>query len=424
MTNAQDPVGAAAAARPVRGVPPLREHGMPPLVLMTTFAFAGFAVMLPVAPMHMVAVGGGTFLSGLVNAALMGATILTQVGVERARAVLGWRVSLMLACLLLGAPALLEIVANAPWQIIALAAVRGIGFGIITVSGSSALAALFPPERRGRAIGEYGLAVAGAQLVLTPAAPWIADTAGFPIALAVAGLPLVGIPFALSAGGAIEQHTRGAVPAPAPAAGSNGEAETNRHALMRLWAPILALVVVTCAGGAITTFAPQFVPGTTLTVVSLLVYTAAAMLARWLSGGLADRYGARRFVLPGLGLAVLGLAAIAASIAGVTGPVAPVVLVAGAILVGSSFGTMQNVTLVRSFELAGEHAKGVASTAWNVAFDAGTGVGALAIGALASRTSFSFSFLMLMVLSLAAAAVLLANGRRAKRPPALAETAA
>ena len=389
---------------------------MPALLAMTTFAFAGFAVMLPVAPMHMVALGGDELLAGLVNAVLMAATILTQLLVERMRSWMGWRVSLALACLLLGLPALGEIFATTPGQVLALAAVRGIGFGIVTVSGSSAVGALFPPERRGRAIGAYGLAVAGAQLVLTPISPWIADQAGLPVALAVAALPLLGIPFALAAGASIAKHARAA----ASAAIANGAAAAPvphespreaRHALTRLWPPILALTAVTCAGGAITTFTPQFVPDAVLTVVALFLYTAAAAFARWAVGAPADRHGAQRFVLPGLAIAALGLAAIAASIAGIAGSAAPALLIAGAILVGTAFGTMQNVTLVRAFEVAGEHAKGVASTAWNVAFDAGTGIGALAIGALAAGTSFALSFAALSALSLLTGILLLFAGR-------------
>ncbi|WP_295034205.1 MFS transporter [uncultured Microbacterium sp.] len=413
MTSTEEPEDAVRIADPAR--PPWREPGMPALLAMTTFAFAGFAVMLPVAPMHMVALGGDEFLAGLVNAVLMLATILTQLVVERMRTWMGWRVSLALACVLLGLPAIGEIFATTAGQILALAAVRGIGFGIVTVSGSSAVGALFPPERRGRAIGAYGLAVAGAQLVLTPISPWIADQAGLPVALAVAALPLAGIPFALAAGSAIAKHARAAVALLGGAGPVRDPLETpreERRALVRLWPPILALTVVTCAGGAITTFTPQFVPDAVLTVVALFLYTAAAAFARWAVGGPADRLGARRFVLPGLAIAALGLAAIAASIAGIAGPAAPALLIAGAILVGTAFGTMQNVTLVRAFEVAGEHAKGVASTAWNVAFDAGTGIGALAIGALAAGTSFALSFAALSALCLLAGLLLLLIGQR------------
>ncbi|MGN8027096.1 MFS transporter [Microbacterium sp. 22242] len=421
MTNAQDPIAAPPARTPSRGAPPWREPGMPALLIMTTFAFAGFAVMLPVAPMHMVALGGDEFLAGLVNAVLMTATILTQLVVERMRARIGWPVSLALACLLLGLPALLELLASAPGQVLALAAARGIGFGIITVSGSSAIGALFPPRRRGRAVGVYGLAVAVSQLALTPIAPWIADRAGLPVALAIAGLPLLGIPFAISAGASIARHTRASAAAAVASAACAGEAERPEslreegRILSRIARPILALTVVTCAGGAITTFTAQFVPDATLTVVALFVYTAAAMFARWLAGGLADRFGAARFILPGVALAAVGLSAIAAGISGITGPAAPTVLVAGALFVGTAFGVMQNVTLVRAFELGGEHAKGLASTAWNVAFDAGTGIGALAIGALAAGTSFTVSFLALTALNVVVGVVLHFVGRRTSR---------
>ncbi len=389
---------------------------MPGLLWTTGLAFAGFAVLLPVAPMHVVALGGDTFLAGLVNAVLMAATILTQLVVERVRARIGWSAVLVLGCLSLGVPALVELLASEPWHVVALAAVRGVGFGIITVSGSSAIAALFPPERRGRAVGAYGLAVAASQLLLTPAAPWIAETAGYPTALLIAAIPVAAVPFAVSAGAAIARHSRDVPPAPARVADS-APAETRaeeRRALARIVPPIVALTAVTCSGGAIMTFAPQFVPGAVLTLVALLVFTAAAAVARWITGGLADRFGAQTFIVPALGVAVVGLVGIAVSVADVAGVAAPALLVMGALLVGTSFGTMQNVTLVRAFELAGEHAKGTASTAWNVAFDAGTGIGSLAIGALATGTSFAFSFVLLAGVCFLVGAVLLAASWRTR----------
>jgi len=59
--------------------------------------------------------------------------------------------------------------------ILGLSALRGVGFGILTVTGSAAVAALVDPRRRGEAIGVYGLAVAIPNLVLLPAGPWIAE---------------------------------------------------------------------------------------------------------------------------------------------------------------------------------------------------------------------------------------------------------
>lgn len=390
---------------------------MPHLLATTGLAFAGFAVLLPVAPMHVVALGGDTFLAGLVNAVLMGTTILTQLVVERVRSRIGWSAVLVLGCLFLGLPSLVEILASQAWQVIALAAVRGIGFGIITVSGASAIAVLFAPEHRGRAVGAYGLAVAASQLVLTPVAPWIAETAGFTTAYVLAAIPIVGVPFAMSAGAVIGQRSRDVT---ATTARTSGIAVEDWHGaasveagvpFTRLLPPIIALTAVTCAGGAIMTFAPQFAPDAVLTLGLLLVFTAAAAISRWVAGGLADRFGAQTFIVPALGIAALGLAGMAASIAGIVGTGGTTLLIAGALLVGTSFGVMQNVTLVRAFELAGEHAKGTASTAWNVAFDAGTGIGALGIGALAAGTSFAFSFVLLAGLCFIVGVVLMASSR-------------
>ena len=384
---------------------------MPGLLLTTGLAFAGFAVLMPVAPMHVVALGGDVFLAGLTNAVLMATTILTQLVVERVRSRIGWSAILALGCLLLGLPALIEILASQAWHVIVLAAVRGTGFGIITVSGASAVAVLFTPERRGRAVGAYGLAVAASQLVLTPTAPWIAESAGFTTALVVAAIPILGVPFAISTGATIERRSSGSPSTPNTRTTPYGAA-TTRGALARVLPAIIALTAVTCSGGAIMTFAPQFVPNAVLTLIALLIFTGAAAIARWVAGSLADRFGAKTFIVPGLAVAVLGLIGIAGSVAGTAGSGSPALLVAGAFLVGVSFGVMQNVTLVRAFELAGEEAKGTASTAWNVAFDSGTGIGALAIGALAASTSFAFSFVLLAAVCFIVGVVLLGYGAR------------
>lgn len=380
---------------------------MPGLLLTTGLAFAGFAVLMPVAPMHVIALGGNPFLAGLANAVLMATTILTQLVVERVRSRIGWSAILALGCLLLGIPALVEIFASEAWHVILLAAVRGTGFGIITVCGASAVAVLFAPGRRGRAVGAYGLAVAAAQLVLTPASPWIAETAGFTTTFVLAAIPIVGVPFAVSTGATIERRARAA----SSVAAAPPSKIDRRRAFGRVLPAIIALTAVTCSGGAIMTFTPQFVAEAVLTLVALLVFTAAAAISRWVAGGLADRFGAKTFIVPALGIAVPGLVAIAGGIVDSAGSASQVLLVGGALLVGTSFGTMQNVTLVRAFELAGEHAKGTASTAWNVAFDAGTGIGALAIGALATRTSFGFSFVLLAGMCLVVGVALLVAAR-------------
>jgi len=65
--------------------------------------------------------------------------------------VLGWRRALVLGSGLLGFPALGHLATDRLWAVVALAALRGLGFGIVTVCAANAVAAFAPPGRRGRA---------------------------------------------------------------------------------------------------------------------------------------------------------------------------------------------------------------------------------------------------------------------------------
>jgi hypothetical protein len=56
----------------------------------------------------------------------------------------------------------------------------------------------------------------------------------------------------------------------------------------------------------------------------------------------------------------------------------------------------------QGFAVAGEPARDSVSIAWNLSFDAGTGLGAFAVGAIATATSYSVAF---AVLALAAGSV-------------------
>jgi predicted MFS family arabinose efflux permease len=71
-----------------------------------------------------------------------------------------------------------------------------------------------------------------------------------------------------------------------------------------------------------------------------------------------------------------------------TGPA----VVLGAAAVGVGFGVVQNDALTVLFAAFGSGSYGSASAAWNIAFDAGTGVGALGLGAVAEPFGYSVAF--------------------------------
>ncbi|WP_229867001.1 MFS transporter [Streptomyces gelaticus] len=379
--------------------------GMPALLLLTATGFSGFAALLPTVPLRAVHGGADAAGAGSVNAVLMLCTVLAQTLVPTAIRRLGWRTTLVCGMVLLGVPALPHLLTADLGALLGLAAVRGLGFGVLTVCGATAVAELVEPARRGKAVGAYGLAIAGPQFILISTAPWVAENLGFGFVFAIGALPLLSIPPALRLARRLDGHPAEAEDPP------HREPVAGGHAgYLPLLPPMLLLLGVTTAGGALITFAPQMSSDPTATLAGLLLLTGTAAVSRWRFGSLADRYGTRPFRWPLVLGTALGLALTAWAVASpeATGVVP---LLAGAALVGVSYGGLQNLTLVDAFAAVGPRSSGVASAVWNIGFDAGMGLGALLVGHLATGTSFSLALLATAALSLATLPLALARRR-------------
>jgi predicted MFS family arabinose efflux permease len=382
----------------VEGVPEggsvWRVPGMPWLLGSAMLWFAGFALLVPVAPLWVIRGGSDDLGAGLVTGVMMACTVLAQLSMRRVLAGLGWRWTLVLGAGLLGLPALGHLATDRLWPVIALAALRGFGFGIVTVCGATAVASFVEPGRRGRALGALGLAIAAPQFILVPIAPWLAERAGFGLVFVLAVLPALAIPLAWPIARAVGDRDR----APADDSGHGPGA--------RLWrvlaGPIAALVVITASGGAILTFTPHVLASPALGFAGLLAFTGAGAVSRWGAGGIADRFGATPAITPLLFTGALGLAAIGLRADSVHDTAGRTLVVSGLLLVGLAYGGLQNLTLTQAFAIAGEPARHSVSIAWNLSFDAGTGLGAFVVGAIATVTSYSVAF---AVLALAVASV-------------------
>src|SRR5699024_740656 len=130
--------------------------------------------------------------SGLVNGVLMLFTALTQLAVPAALRRFGWGPVLVAGMLLLGLPAAAFALSDALGPVLLISALRGLGFGVVTVTGSALVAELVSPAQRGKAIGIYGLAIAGPQVLFVSAGPWIVEQLGFGLIFAVGVLPALG----------------------------------------------------------------------------------------------------------------------------------------------------------------------------------------------------------------------------------------
>jgi predicted MFS family arabinose efflux permease len=161
--------------------------------------------------------------------------------------------------------------------------------------------------------------------------------------------------------------------------------------------PCAVLMAVAMMAGVVTTFLPIVfapVPGTVLSL-SLFLHALAAIATRWLAGRLAKPLGQARWLSLGALAAVLGITAIAAF----DGPPA---IVAGMILIGAGFGIVQNTSLTLLFARVPASNFPAVSALWNLAYDAGLGVGAALFGLLFGAIGHQLALTLFGALVLAA----------------------
>lgn len=372
----------------------IRIPGVLALLLVMALGISSFSILLPLSPIWAIRGGASETAAGSVTAMLMACTILTQLSVNRALRRFGWGPVLAAGLLALGAPAVLQATSNDLAAILASSAIRGIGFGIMTVGGATAIALLVPPERRGAAVGIYGLAVATPQLILISSAPVLEQVLGKLPVIAIATLPLFGLLRTRALGRLLNDRTR---PVRQP-----GPPETTRSSsTLRLIAPVLlSLFIVTSSGGAILTFAGQISASPTAATIALLCLTGFATPTRWAFGTLSDRYPARSLIFA-LGLVCCaGMATLSAAILATHAGWSTALLYLGSTLLGIAYGGMQSATLVCAYRMADSSQLSRVSVMWNVTFDLGTGVGAMLTGIIAQASGFVAAF---AVLSIAAA---------------------
>lgn len=384
---------------------------MPALLLLTAAGFAGYAALLPIAPLWAVHGGANEAGSGLVNGVLLLATILTQPFVPWLLRRFGTGRVLAAGLVLLGGPSLLHLFSDRLDWILALSALRGLGFGILTVTGSTAVAHLVRPARHGAAIGAYGASIAIPQVILLPAGPWLVDVVGYWIVFALGAVSVLAVAAAPALARALRyqdverlQHEPLLPDEPQVSA-------AQRSLAARLAPPTMLLLGVTLAGGALITFAPQMSSAPVATAVGLVLLTATAALSRWRIGTLADRHGIRPFLWPLVLLTVLGLALAAYAVENPE-DTRVVLFPAAMALVGIAYGGLQNLTLLLCLGAVPRERFGTASAVWNIGFDAGTGLGSVLVGTLAVGLSFSPALLVAAGISLLTLPLALAAGKR------------
>jgi predicted MFS family arabinose efflux permease len=344
------------------------------LVYIASFgALTSFYLMLGVTPLYAVENGHGPLGGAITTAVFMLATVAAELVATRIMRRIGTQRTLALGLALMTVPVFaLLFTTSLPWVLV-ISAVRGAGFALVVIAGSTMVADLAPEGKRGEGIGLYGVIVGVPSVFALPFGVWLAEQIGF--------APL----FILAGSVAVFAVVTAVVRIPLPAA---QELTGMIHSLRT--PGVLPLAIVFCvsalASGLLVTYVPLGF-GASVAALALLASGLASTLTRWLAGRFGDRRDARLLLVPALAIAVVGLAVVL---------FAPPLVIVGSLLFGVSFGVLQNATIHLMFEATGASGFGAVSAIWNIAFDAGLGLGALSFGVLSAGYSLGVAATLLL----------------------------
>ena len=342
---------------------------------MNFFFFASVNAFV-LLPLYIQQLGGSEagigLIMGMYNAAGIFCQPLVGAWVDR----IGRRPFLLLGVSLVAAASIGFNVFGALPVFAALRAFQGVGFSAFFVSNYTMVVDLVPPERRGWALGIFGISGLLSTALSPLAGEFVIRHLGFPAFFAMTTL------FALAAlaltvgvresGGAMAVRLRGV--------------QVIREGLGDVLRLHMALAFFFGLGtGTIFTFLPTF--GELLGVTSLaLFYTAyalAAMLVRAVGGGLSDTLGRRAVIVPSMFVQAIAtgiLAALGILIAPqATIPVLPFLFLAG-LLAGGAHGFLYPALAALLMDETAEERRGSVVGIFSSVFLAGNAFGSMVFG--------------------------------------------
>jgi MFS family permease len=358
------------------------------IFVVTMLGLLAVGATLPVLPRYVKGPIGSTDLAvGIVSGAFAFTGLAFRPIAGHIADARGRRLTVIIGALLSATAGLLYFVpAGVPGLIVARL-VLGAGEGMVFTAGSAWVVDLAPPERRGRLIGLYGLAIWSGLSLGPPIGELLLHASSFDMVWAFAvGAPLLGAAIATRIP---ERFT--------PRAPTGERVPWLAREAVR---PGIALSLGVVGFAAVAAFLVLHLDarGIGHGAETFAAFAATVVLVRLLGGDLPDRVGPvpcalGAALIEALGLALIGLAESA--------PVA----IAGAMIMGGAYSTLYPALALIVVDQVGEDRRGVALGTFTACFDLGVGLGSPLVGAFATAAGYSAAFYVGAVCALGAAAV-------------------
>ncbi len=355
---------------------------------VTFFCLLAVGAVLPVLPRYVNGpLNAGNVAVGIVVGAYAVTGLLLRPVAGRLADRRGRKPTVLLGSLLVAIGGFMYLLPFGVPGLIAARLVLGAGEGAVFTAGSAWIVDLAPPQRRGRVIGLYGLAVWGALSVGPLVGELIQHVGGYtPVWILAGAAPLLGVLIA----------TR--VPDPFQPAAHIGEHQPliAREAIR----PGIALALSSIGYATIAAFVVLHLEdrgiGHGATVFG--AFATMVVLTRLIGGNLPDRVGPRRVAITAamveaIGLIMMGLA-----------HSLPVAL-AGALAMGAAFSLFYPSLSLIVVGRVSENRRGAALGTFTAFFDAGVGLGAPLAGLAAAISSYEGAFLLSAMIALVSMAM-------------------
>ncbi|MDO5512512.1 MFS transporter [Corynebacterium sp.] len=362
-----------------------KAPGFVPTLVAVFAAFGAWSLLLPVIPLAALDAGHSATIAGATTGVFMAATVLTQIFTPAMLRRIGYNPVMVASAFMLGVPALGHLLDDAVWALLLFSALRGVGFGALTVAESALIAELVPARFLGKASGMLGVFVGVAQMVFLPLGLWMTGQFGFgSVYVAAAIVALIAAVMCLR------------IPRIRAQESSRERAPGDVSMWKLVLVPAVAVNTLSMSFGAVSSFLPAAVleldpvTGAVIGGFMLSITGGAAMALRYVSGMVADRAGrAGITMIPGQVMGFSGVALMALVIA--NGWSVWWLVLAG-ILFGGGFGMVQNEALLEMFQRLPRTKVSEASAVWNMAYDAGTGLGSFVLGFVAAQAAYSGAY--------------------------------
>lgn len=340
--------------------------------------FAGMFVLFAVLPVigsqSMGAVG-----AGLATTAFMTTTVITQIFVPTLLTRLQPGVLFAASLVLLGIPSIAYLIDLPAALFLAITAIRGIGFGLLTIVSVSLAAHYADPLRQGAAQGALGLVTSLSGVATPGIGLWLLEntTRGVPVLLGVV-VPLIGLVFLRPVFAA----------SPTPVSNRHDPSQGTREPIsMWLFVPVFVFLPSAIVYGALYTFLPL---ESSVAPIALIAVGLGYVLGRSTGGRLVDRTSMAAVLIPAT---FIGAAAIA--ILGVV--TSDIVDIAMSAILGATIGAGGTAALTGMLRLVEPSRFGLVSMSWNMTFDGGILLSGILIGVLIATAGFTTAMIVLAI---------------------------